>query len=396
MTEAVETKILITSPLHSVQQRLGATMRERDGWFVPEAYGDPLLEYAAVREGGCGLIDLSRRGRILVSGTEAVQFLNGLVTNDMKTLAENSWMPAAFPNVQGRLIASVRFVRLNDEVTDKNVCPTFLIDTEAATHERVLKTIERFTLAGDFRVRDVTSNTAMLSVQGRKAVDVVRAVFGPAPELRPLGAKRIASPAGNESSDAASDSSSMTVIRASHTGEDGFDFVTSAEQAVALWEALQTAGARPVGYAALETLRIEAGVPRYGIDMDETNVVTEAALDDAVSYTKGCYVGQEIIARIKYRGHVAKKLTGVIFAQSVDVAAGAVINSADGKEVGRLTSVTYSPHLGRTIALAYLKFDYLAPDTKLKILFGEEELAAQVTELPFVRRSTANGLLAAD
>jgi len=396
MSEAVETKILLKSPFHSVHQQLGATMSERDGSSVPESYGDGLLEYAAVREGGCGLIDLSSRGRILVSGTEAVQFLNGLVTNDMKTLAENSWMPAAFPNVQGRLIASVRVVRLNDEVTDKNVCPTFLIDTEAATRERVLKTIERFTLAGDFLVTDVTSDAAMLSVQGRKAVDVVHSVFGPAAELPPLGAKRIAWPAGNESSDAASENSSVTVIRASHTGEDGFDFIMNAKQAVTLWDALQTAGARPFGYAALETLRIEAGVPRYGIDMDETNVVTEAALDDAISYTKGCYVGQEIIARIKYRGHVAKRLTGVIFAQSVDVAAGAVINSADGKEIGRLTSVTYSPHLGRSIALAYLKFDYLAADTKLKIPFGEEELAAQVTELPFVRRSTANGLSAAD
>src|SRR6267378_4062923 len=152
MTEAVETKILARSSLESIHQRLGATMSERDGWSVPESYGDALLEYATAREGGCGLIDLSNRGRILVSGTEAVQFLNGLITNDMKTLAENSWMPAAFPNVQGRLIASVRVIRLQDVETDRNVCPAFLIDTEAATHDRVLKTIERFTLAGDFHV----------------------------------------------------------------------------------------------------------------------------------------------------------------------------------------------------------------------------------------------------
>src|ERR1044071_5285875 len=120
-----------------------------------ESYGDVLFEYSALRESGCGVIDLSDRGRIRVSGTEAVQFLNGLITNDMKTLAENSWMPAALPNVQGRLIASVRIIRLQDEGTDKKVCPTFLIDTEAATHESVLKTIERFTLAGDFQVTDV-------------------------------------------------------------------------------------------------------------------------------------------------------------------------------------------------------------------------------------------------
>ena len=389
MTEAVETKIPAKSPLESIHHRLSAMMIERDGWTVPESYGDVLLEYAAVREGCCGVIDLSNRGRILVRGTEAVQFLNGLITNDMKTLRENSWMPAAFPNVQGRLIASVRVVRLKDEGTeetegtDRNVCPTFLIDTEAATHERVLKTIERFTLAGDFRVTDVTSQTAMLSVQGRKAVDVVRAVLGDAAGIAPNRATQLAWPRSDDNG--AEVTGSVTVIRASHTGEDGFDCVVNADGAGALWDALQNDGARPVGYAALEMLRIEAGLLRYGIDMDETNVVTEAALDDAVSYTKGCYVGQEIIARIKYRGHVAKKLTGVMFEQAVKVAVGAVVNSAEGKEVGRVTSVTYSPHLGRTIALAYLKYDYLTPDTSVKIISGEEELSAQVTELPFFK-----------
>src|ERR1044071_4229360 len=126
-----------------------------------ESYGDVLFEYSALRESGCGVIDLSDRGRIRVSGTEAIQFLNGLITNDMKTLAENSWMPAAFPNVQGRLIASVRVVRLNDKVSDRHNCPAFLIDTEAATHERVVNTIKRFTLAGDFHVTDVTKQTGM-------------------------------------------------------------------------------------------------------------------------------------------------------------------------------------------------------------------------------------------
>src|SRR6185503_16678903 len=181
MTEAVEEIATLKSPLHELHEQLGATMIERDGWFVPQSYGDVAGEYASVRKGGAGLIDLSSRGRILVSGTEAIQFLNGLITNDMKTLAEHSWMPAAFPTVQGRLIASVRVIRVQDQKTDgtdKNVCPTFLIDTEAATHASVLKTIERFTLAGDFRVNDVTTQTAMLSLQGRGARDIVRAVLG--------------------------------------------------------------------------------------------------------------------------------------------------------------------------------------------------------------------------
>lgn len=382
MTEAVETQILVKSPLDSIHQRLGATMIKRDGWSVPESYGDVLFEYATVREGGSGVIDLSNRGRILVSGSEAVQFLNGLITNDMKTLAENSWMPAAFPNVQGRLIASVRVVRLKDEGTDKNVSPTFLIDTEPATHERVLKTIERFTLAGDFRVSDITSQTALLSVQGRRAVNVVRSVLGA--EAASIAANQAIQTRGQQSEV----TGNVTVIRATHTAEDGFDLVVNSDRgASSLWEALQKAGVRPVGYDAFEILRIEAGLPRYGVDMDDTNVVTEAALDDAVSYTKGCYVGQEIIARIKYRGHVARKLAGLVFDQAVKVEANATIRSTDDKDIGRITSKTYSPHLGRTVALGYLKYDYLAPGTSVKIIAGDEELPAQVTELPFVRGS---------
>jgi len=360
MTEAVETQMLVKSPIHPILQRLGATMIEQDGWSVPESYGDVLFEYAAVREGGAGVIDLSSRGRILVGGSESVQFLNGLITNDMKTLAENTWMPAAFPNVQGRLIASARVVRLKDEETDGNVCPAFLIDTAPVTRGSVLKTIERFTLAGDFRVSDITSQTALLSVQGRTAADVIRSALGE--EAANLAANQaIPVPWQSEVT------GNVTVIRATHTAEDGFDLVVNSEQAGALWEALQNAGARPVGYDAFEILRIEAGLPRYGVDMDETNVVTEA-LDDAVSYTKGCYVGQEIIARIKYRGHVAKKLTGLVFDQAVKLEANATIKSMDDKDIGRVTSKTYSPHLGCTIALGYLKYDYLAPGTSVKVI----------------------------
>src|SRR6266849_6293679 len=126
-------------------------------------------EYSAVRDGGAGLIELSSRGHILVSGAEVVMFLNGLITNDMKTLAVGSWMPAVFPNVQGRLLASVRVIHRDDG---------FLIDTESATHETVLKLLERFTMAGDFRVTDLTEDTVTLSIQGKRAREIISATLG--------------------------------------------------------------------------------------------------------------------------------------------------------------------------------------------------------------------------
>jgi len=364
--------------LDETHAQLGASMTERYGWSVPASYGDVAREYAAVREGGAGLIDLSQYGRVLVSGSEAVPFLNGLITNDMKTLEIGQWMPAAFPNVQGRLLASIRMMRLKDEGTDKKVSPIFLIDTEAATHQTVLKTIERFTLAGDFHLTDRTNEKVMLSVQGKKAISVVGSVLGGATEgLEPQAVGQISWQQGEGKAE-------LTIIHASHTAEDGFDLIVDNAHAGSLWNALQQAGAQPVGYNALEVLRIEAGIPRYGVDMDDTNVVTETNLDDAVSYTKGCYIGQEIIARIKYRGHVAKKLSGLLFDGSVAVGTGAVVNSADGKEIGRITSVTDSPKLNCTIALAYLKYDYLAAGTQVRVPAGDQDKAAKVVELPFV------------
>ncbi|HKY45339.1 MAG TPA: glycine cleavage T C-terminal barrel domain-containing protein [Pyrinomonadaceae bacterium] len=305
--------------------------------------------YSAVREGGAGLIDLSSRGRIRVSGSEAMMFLNGLITNDMKTLAENRWMPAAFPTVQGRLIGAVRVVR------GKN---SFLIDTDAESHEAVLKTISRFTLAGDFYVSDVTAKTALLSIQGKRAAEVVEKVFEtPVSDLPRNGAIELP----------------VTIIRATHTAENGFDVVIDSAKAAEVREALIKAGAQPVDDDTFEVLRIEAGIARYGRDMDETNVVTETNLDDAVSYTKGCYVGQEIIVRIKHRGHVAKKLTGLRFETNQPIEAGTSIKST-----------AFSPTLGKTIGLGYVRYEHLATGTNVVV---DEGIAATVTDLPFVRGS---------
>ena len=147
MNETVEELPAQNLALAETHRTHGATFAARDGFMLPATYGDARAEYEAVRGGGegAGLVDLSARGRIEVSGAEAVQFLNGLITNDVKTLAAGAWMFAAFPNVQGRLLAHARVARPGEEVS-------FLIDTEAATHQKVFGTLQRFTLAGDFRV----------------------------------------------------------------------------------------------------------------------------------------------------------------------------------------------------------------------------------------------------
>ena len=372
MNEAVQSQAggaARRTPLEATLAEAGATLRERDGLVVAAHFGDARAEYEAVR-GGAGLFDLSSRGRVEVSGGEAVQFLNGMVTNDVARLADGAWMHAAFPNPQGRLIASARVLRDGDR---------FIFDTEPATYAALLRTLERFTLAGDFRVRDLTDKTCLLSLQGPRAAEVAASALGG----EAVGRGRVAvtpDAVGREP---------LRVIRATHTAEDGLDLFVDAEGAAHLWGSLVAAGARPCGADALEVLRVEAGIPRYGVDASEANVVTEV-LDEAeaVSYTKGCYTGQEIIARIHWRGHVAKRLAGLVFDRDAEPPADSTLKTcAEGREAGRVTSAVFSPRLLRHVALAVVRYDSLAPGTELKVVSGEgvEVCAAHVAGLPLVR-----------
>jgi len=303
--------------------------------------------YTAVRDGGAGLIDLAERGCIRVSGSEGTMFLNGLVTNDVKSLAENRWMPAVFPTVQGRLIGAVRIARVKNG---------FLIDTERASHDAVLKTISRFTMAGDFKVADVTDESASFSLQGLRAGEIVGKVL-----------KTIVTDLPRNG---VSEHDGVTIIRATHTAEDGFDLAFDATRAGELRQALQDAGAQLVDQETFEILRIEAGIARFGRDMDETNVIPETNLDDAVSFTKGCYVGQEIIVRIKHRGHPAKKLVGLKADRPLEPGA-------------MVTSAAVSPKLGH-IGLGYVRYEHIEPGTNVNV---DDDVQATVTELPFIRGS---------
>src|SRR5712692_3927478 len=189
-------------------------------------------DYSAVRDSGAGLIDLSARGRVLISGTEAVMFLNGLITNDRNTVAVNRWMPAVFPNVQGRLLAAVRVIHREDG---------FLIDTESATRDTVVKLLERFTLAGDFRLADLTQNTAQLSIQGAKAAEIMAAIFG----------ETLAGLAPNAVASVDWKGEQVTVIRATHTAEDGFDLFVNATEAESLRDSFIKDGAQPIDNVTL-------------------------------------------------------------------------------------------------------------------------------------------------
>lgn len=296
---------------------------------------DFLEDYKAIREGGTGFRE-QKRGLIEVSGREAVQFLNGLITNDVAALEDGAQMSAAFPNAQGRLLAFVRVRRKGDK---------FLFETAETTHSKVFQNLYRFTFAGDFFVEDRSENY--------RYFEILNSGF------------QISNP--------------DSIVFESKSGED---FFVPGDAAEDFRNELLKAGAVEISDELSEVLRIENGTPLYGVDMDETTVVLETGLDEAVSFKKGCYIGQEIIARIHFRGHVAKKLTGLIFeAENAAINPNDEIKSTEGKNAGRVTSAAFSPKLEKTIALAFVRYDYLAEGTELKV----NDLTAKVKNLPFVR-----------
>lgn len=301
-----------------------------------------LENYETIRSGSAGFYE-QKRALIAVWGKEAVQFLNGLITNDVEKLAENSSMLAAFPNAQGRLLATVRVLKKDDK---------FLFETEEATHEKVFQNLFRFTFAGDFFVEDLSEKYAYFEVQSSK-FNVQNSEF---------------------------------IVFESRFGKDIFVPETDAEN---FRNELKDQNAVKISDELYEVLRIENGLPIYGVDIDETTIVPEIDLPDLISYTKGCYIGQEIIARIHFRGHVAKKLTGLILSLATasgsdkafpDALIGAEIKSPDGKNAGKITSATFSPKLQKTIALAFVRYDFLAEGTELKV----GDLTAKVKNLPFI------------
>lgn len=287
--------------------------------------------YEKIRNGGIGYYR-QKRGLIEVSGKEAVQFLNGLITNDVAKLEENNAMLAAFPNAQGRLLAVVRVLKKDGR---------FLFETEETTHEKVYNNLFRFTFAGDFFVDDLSEKYEYFSVENGKWKTENEAFV-------------------------------------KFQTKSGIDTFVPSESADNFLDKLQKENAVEISDELYEVLRIENGIPLYGVDMDETTIVPELGIDGLISYNKGCYIGQEIIARIYFRGHVAKQLRGLILAE-IPNNEEKELKSPEGKNAGKITSFTFSPKLNKNIALAFVRYEFLGENTIL--ILNETEV--QVKNLPF-------------
>jgi len=345
----------------------GALLTEDRGIALPERFADLAEEYRAVRE-KAGLIDLAFRSQIRMTGEDRVSFLQGMISNDVKLLKPGNGCLATLLTEQGRIVADLRVYALES---------CFLLDVDVRIKDKVVETLSRFIIADDVEMEDLSESQATLALQGPLASSVLAAA-----------ADSVSLAKEFQHCEATICNITTHLIRVSDTGEEGYEIIAPRPQLETVWQALLGAGkaigVQPVGLTALNTLRIEAGIPWYGIDMDENRIVLEVGLEQAISFKKGCYLGQEVVERATARGHVNRKLSGFIVQQGDAPLPGDKFLS-DGKEVGWITSVAHSPRFSKPIGLGYIRREHTAQGTQLRIDRQGTPVIAEVTTLPFPR-----------
>jgi tRNA-modifying protein YgfZ len=315
------------------------------------------------------IVDRSDRAWVVVSGADRRSYLHGLLTNDIVALEAGQGCYAAYLTPQGRMIADLWVYELGD---------VLLLSMTRDVKPAVLARLDQFIFTEDVQLGDVSDTFAATAIVGPRAAGVVADAIGtPVDRLAQLPEH------GNARIDV--QGQPAIVLRTTDTGEPGFDVLVETQHAGALRERLHAAGVVDADAAVTEALRIEGGVPKFHQDMDEETIPLEAGIEArAISMTKGCYVGQEVIIRVLHRGHgrVARRLVGLTLEGTAAPSRGSPVQ-ANGRDIGSITSSAVSPALGKPIALAYVHRDYVAAGTAVSV----NDTPAIVTPTPFVGRS---------
>jgi folate-binding protein YgfZ len=333
------------------------------------AAGDVSAEYRVLTQ-ACGLIDRSERGKLALTGPDAVEFLNGQITNELASLRPGEGCYAAFLTHKGKMLGDLRVLAAGGEQTG---APTeLLLDTERVSLQGLFDMIRRFKVGYELELSKRTLESSLFSLLG-PAAHAVASRAGEA--LEPDGNRPVLGDIEHVHRQAIIAGRVVRLIGTA--GPPGVDVLCEATDGELVWDALLKAGAQPVSEAAGEIVRVEHGRPRYGVDLDDTVIPQEAGLNErAVSFTKGCYVGQETVARLYYKGKPNRHLRGLRLSGPPDT--GEELRLAD-RIVGRVGSAVLSPERG-PIALALVRRE-AEPGTIVSV--GEHGATAEVTELPF-------------
>ena len=318
------------------------------------------IQYCAVRE-NAGIFNRSKRGKVRAEGADCLRFLHGMVTNTVESLAENEGNYAAVTSARGQTLLDIWVHRLQDCI---------YMETEPGLATKLIETLDRYLIADDVALSDESDAWAIWGVQGPAAYELVGRVVGHIPADLPEHHTVVREFEGTPT----------WVTARSYTGEPGCDLRIAQDHTDTLRRALVTAGGTQIGWQVEEILRVETGIPRYGAEIDESVVPLEAGLNHAVDFDKGCYIGQEVIAKMHFRGRPRRYLTGLI--GNTPIYGDITVN---GKTIGRVTTCVKSLHFNRVIALAIIRRGYHEAGQRVLLDDGSE---AEVVNLPF----TANRL----
>ncbi len=360
------------SRLYDDHVKRGASFMEQSGWDVPAHYGHAEVEQTAVRR-GVGIMDLSQRGKVRVTGDDRVKWLQSIISNDLLPLATGDGIYSSLLTHKGKMLSYFRAYQLGESL---------MLEDAGEIGDLTFSTLRKFLLYGTkAKIENCAENWGLLLVSGPRAFDLVKDAFGAdlAP-LKPLSF--VSKEVGGHNA---------LLIRTEETGEYDVELLVPADGLQAAWNSLWAAGealgVTSFGAHALEILRMEAGIPKAGSDLNEDVVPPEASLEGkAFSLAKGCYPGQEVVARMDTYGSVRRRLVGLVLDEAMPPPSGAKLFSG-GREVGWISSAARSPSLGKVIALGFPLRDFTAPGTALSVEVNGERKPATVHALPFVKSS---------
>jgi folate-binding protein YgfZ len=356
------------TPLHAMSTKAGASYAEDTGYLIPEHYGDPAAEYRQART-GAALFDRSHRGKVELTGPEAAMFLHNLCTNDITGMPVGAGCEAFLTTAKAKVVAHLYVFHLL--LHDGR--PALWLDVAPGTSEKVIQHLDHFLISEQVEFADRTREFAQMHLAGPQAHHVLeKALVDDVVALEEL--QHMVRTFGSDAT--------SHVRRRSPLGVPGYDVLCLRGRAESVWQMLVRAGAKPAGRVTWEILRVEAGTPAQGQDIDETTFAPEVGRTaQAISYAKGCYLGQEPIVMARDRGQVNRTLLGL------KLPGGPVPHNSplfrDGKDVGRVTSSVLSPRLGSAVGLGYVRRGNQEPGTLLEVDVQGQRHPAEVAALPF-------------
>jgi len=370
--------VTIATPLESQHLQAAAQMGTWFGCSLPSRFTTLAEEYRYARE-SVALVDKNYRAYIAFTGPDRARYLNAVLTNNIQDLAPGQGCVSLLLNAQGHILAEMETYALADR---------HLTASYAMIRERLVSTLEKYIIMDDVLLEDVTDRTAVLALEGPQTNLVLQALRAPQTDgLTELG--------HTETTIAGLP---CRLLRRSPGEVPGCEFIVERGRVPELWrilgEAVRSQGGGPIGYETLNVLRLEAGIPWFGYDFDEKQIPHEAGLQDThISYTKGCYTGQEIVERVRSRGHVNRIRVGLRFNGAKEIPAGTELFADDaaapakGQQVGYVTRTGLSPAAGAVIGMGYVRTENAAVGSKLHAA-GE---SAEVIAFPVGRRVGLSG-----